>query len=70
MIEGHGGILDRMDSVSFASPLFFHLTRYYFATYRAAGARVMTALGVVPRCFSVRPDLIPCSGDLIPCSVA
>ena len=32
MIEGHGGILDRMDSVSFASPLFFHLARCYFAT--------------------------------------
>ena len=31
MIESHGGVLDRVDSVSFVSPLFFHLTRYYFA---------------------------------------
>lgn len=30
MIRGHGGMLDRMDSVSFAAPVFFHLTRYYF----------------------------------------
>jgi phosphatidate cytidylyltransferase len=30
MIEGHGGALDRMDSVSFAAPIFFHITNYFY----------------------------------------
>ena len=30
MIEGHGGALDRMDSVTFAAPIFFHLVNYFF----------------------------------------
>ena len=30
MIEGHGGMLDRLDSVCFAAPIFFHFTRYWW----------------------------------------
>ncbi|HSD36190.1 MAG TPA: phosphatidate cytidylyltransferase [Rhodocyclaceae bacterium] len=31
MIEGHGGMLDRLDSVCFSAPIFFHLVRFHFA---------------------------------------
>ena len=30
LIAGHGGFIDRLDSVLFAAPVFFHLVRYFY----------------------------------------
>jgi len=37
LVSGHAGVLDRIDSICFAAPVFFHIVRYFFAEVPPGG---------------------------------
>jgi phosphatidate cytidylyltransferase len=30
LVVGHAGVLDRIDTICFSAPIFYHLTRFFF----------------------------------------
>jgi CDP-diglyceride synthetase len=44
MIKGHGGMMDRIDSISFAAPIFFHLTRYFFTFENSPSLQLLPSI--------------------------
>ena len=43
LIPGHGGLLDRFDSVLLAAPVFFHLINYYIGVAVEQPARILSS---------------------------
>jgi phosphatidate cytidylyltransferase len=48
LVQGHAGVLDRIDSVCFAAPIFFHVTRFFLERPETASEMARQLTGNLP----------------------